>query len=268
MSDNPFFNQPGQTGLPQGNPAQQPPQPQPFGAQPGQQQQQPPVTPAAMPQGFGMPQQQPPQGFGMQPPQGFGMQPPQGFGMQQPPQPQNAAAQNAMNGMMNHGRPGQDQLMQQMMGGFDEVTGGGLGVYLTSGNYYLKVEECKNGYAPQGNFPFFVTRFEVVQTDSPNFQPGSPVEHMIAFKDARYTETYQRNVKEFLFAAFNSKFPNEVRSLDQISTEMWQRAVAEDQPLKGTIVMCQSVAKPKKNTPGETFTRNSFMPYHAPPAAG
>ena len=107
---------------------------------------------------------------------------------------------------------------------------------LELGNYLLQVDAVRFFESRKTGAPVFAVDFEVVESNNPTFQKGDKAGYVTV--QSKFPVYFLADIKAFLAAA-------EGCSPDDITEEAADRAVAEDQPLRGNKVRCHV-------TPGKT----------------
>lgn len=129
------------------------------------------------------------------------------------------------------------------------------GVYLSPGQYTLKVRKVKVDRA-QAGFPYFLMEFEVVESSSSEHAPGSFASWMATLKNETHKATFFSNVKGAVLAAVQSSAPE--TQAEQINEQVIAHVAGEAQPLTGALVKAQASEITTKG--GNPFTKVSFYP--------
>lgn len=142
------------------------------------------------------------------------------------------------------------------MGRYDGVENASVtegGNYFSPGNYVVMVNECKEGETRKG-LPFNVVNCRVIESDNPEFRPGSEVCWWVDMtKDAA-----KGNVKQFAMAATEAP-------ASDINKKGLSEIFGEDQHLSdigpgGTPLIIRVNAYNKNTQAGKPFTRLKWVP--------
>lgn len=134
--------------------------------------------------------------------------------------------------------------------GSDKIKSQQGGVWFEPGLYLVKCSAVKMGVKREGNRPFFVAEFTIVESSNPKHIVGSTVSWMVMM-DA-YIETALGNIKGFAAGIWNV----DEKTVDEAAVEAM---VSKANPCNGLMVRAEAtVIKTKKN---DGFTKLKWTPY-------
>lgn len=133
----------------------------------------------------------------------------------------------------------------------DAKSNGG-GIYFEPGTYLVECVAVKTGKTREGDRPFFVAEFTILESSNPARPVGTSVSWMVMLD--KYLETALGNVKQCVAALFNVP-ENDV---DEAGVEA---AIGPDNPAKGAKV--KAVASTIKTKKGDPFTKVIFSSVEA-----
>ena len=116
--------------------------------------------------------------------------------------------------------------------------------------YLLKVNRLVLDKAPYRGFEFFLTDFEVVESNHPEFPPGSLCSRMMSFYGDKKSEHRDKKSSEEMMAFFVAVTG---LSASEITEKDILEACGEKQPLAGTLV--RGNAFYHKTDKGTDFTK-------------
>lgn len=130
------------------------------------------------------------------------------------------------------------------------------GVYFEPGVYALEALSIRTGKTREGDRPFFVAEFKILESDCEKRRPGTTVSWMVMLD--KWVETGLANIKGFVCALMN--IPEE--AVDEAGIEAM---VSDEQPCKGMKVRA-SATMIKTRGKGTDFTKVVFSAYDQAPA--
>ena len=135
-----------------------------------------------------------------------------------------------------------------MFAGIEEVKIMKQSRYVEPGNYVGKINAVKYGTTNQDMKPYFVVEVEVVESDTPDFNPGDTIAWMTMLH--KYKHYFLEEVKGFVSAITQS-------SPDEVTEEVVECVAGEDQPLAGVPIGIRAWSETNNNS-GRSFTRSEF----------
>lgn len=131
------------------------------------------------------------------------------------------------------------------------------GVYFLPGTYAVEVLAVKTGKTREGDRPFFVAEFKILESDNPERRVGTSVSWMVMLD--KYIETGLSNIKGFACALFGM-------AEDQIDEAGIEAMVSDENPCKGMRVRAEAT-NIKTRSKGTDFTKVIYHRYaNAEPA--
>ena len=124
------------------------------------------------------------------------------------------------------------------------------GVYFVPGTFLLECRSCKSGSTRNGNKPFFVAEFTILESSSPDRPVGTTMSYMVMLDN--YLETALGNVKGCAAALFG--IPES--EVDEAGIELM---ISDQNPTAGMKV--RASATNIKTRKGSDFTKVVFSPY-------
>lgn len=138
------------------------------------------------------------------------------------------------------------------MGLFSKITeakSNSGGVYFVPGTFLLECKAVKTGSTREGNKPFFVAEFVILESSSPERPVGTTMSYMVMMD--KYIETALGNIKGCAAALFN--IPES--DVDEAGIEA---LIGPSNPGAGMKV--QASATNIKTRAGKDFTKVNFSP--------
>lgn len=134
-----------------------------------------------------------------------------------------------------------------LFSGIKNAKSNGGGVYFLPGTYVLECVAVKTGQTREGNKPFFVAEFTILESSNPERPVGTSVSYMVMLD--KYIETALGNVKQCVAALFGVAEAD----VDEAGVE---EAVGPSNPAKGARV--KATASNIKTRAQKDFTKVVF----------
>jgi hypothetical protein len=144
-----------------------------------------------------------------------------------------------------------------MFGKITEVRVNNGGIYFQPGAYLLEVLAIKVGKTREGDRPFFVAEFKILESDNPERRPNTTMSWMVMLD--KFQETGLSNIKGFACALLDIEE-------DQVDEAGIEQMVSEANPCKGLQVRA-TASNIKTRGKGTDFTKVIFKPVNEPAAA-
>jgi hypothetical protein len=137
--------------------------------------------------------------------------------------------------------------------GIEDAQVGQGGVYFLPGKYLVKVLKCIT-LKSRKREDLFIVECEILESDCPDRKPGSKASWIVNFKQ----DAALGNIKGFIAAA-NGIDPGDESSVkEQVTMDICEYVVSDENPLAGTPVGLVCVNK--KTRAGSDFTLHMWEP--------
>lgn len=145
---------------------------------------------------------------------------------------------------------------RRVFAGIDDVDPNGQrNPYLEEGSYVLEVESCRI-LDSRDKRTYYLVELKVIESDN----DSRPADMMVTWMTDLDKDMGPVNVKRFI-AAVNGIDPNSPQAKSEITEEICEFSISDDQPLKGMQVFCEVV---KVETRQKTeFSEHRWRPLEA-----